>query len=159
MFPSRSKRPPLEIIKCFVTTLRNQDKKVAFILVDEDGALTRSSEFINTCHNMNIIVQTTSGDASSLNGKIEIPDNTLANITRATRLKSSHKKELWLFAYQYAILISFQMESSLRGDIPYFLWNVSRPLHKQIKIWGVRLYIIMVGLQEIIFIIDHIMVI
>ena len=73
----------------------NQDKKVVFILVDEDGALTRSSEFINTCHNMNIIVQTTSGDASSLNGKIEIPDNTLANITRAILLKSSHKKELW----------------------------------------------------------------
>ena len=47
----------------------NQDKKVAFIRVDEDGALPRSSEFMRTCHKMNIIVQTTGGDASSLNGK------------------------------------------------------------------------------------------
>ena len=47
-----------------VTTLRNQDNKVAFIRVNEDGALARPSEFMKTCHNMNIIVQTTGGDAS-----------------------------------------------------------------------------------------------
>ena len=33
-------------------------------------------------HNMNIIVQTTGGDASSLNGKSEISNKTLAIITR-----------------------------------------------------------------------------
>ena len=41
---------------------------------------------------MNIIVQTTGGDASSLNCKIESPNRTLANVTRAILLKSSHKK-------------------------------------------------------------------
>ena len=69
IFPSRRKLPPLEILKFLVNTLRNQDKKFAFILVDEYGALEISSEFLNTCHNMNIIVQTTGGNASSLNGK------------------------------------------------------------------------------------------
>ena len=34
-------------------------------------------------HNMNKIVQTTGGDASSINAKNEIPNKTLANITRA----------------------------------------------------------------------------
>ena len=43
---------------------------------------------------MNIIVQTTGGDASSLNGKNESPNKTLANITRARFMNSSHKKEL-----------------------------------------------------------------
>ena len=61
---------------------------------------------MKTCHNMNIIVQTKGGDASSLNGKIESPNNTLANITRDIFLNSIHKKELWCFAYQYAIWIS-----------------------------------------------------
>ena len=42
-FPSRSKVPPLDILKVLVTTLRNQDKKFSFIRVDEDGALARSS--------------------------------------------------------------------------------------------------------------------
>ena len=50
---------------------------------------------MRTCHNMNIIVQTTGGYASSLNGKSEIPNKTLANITRALLLNSSHKKEIW----------------------------------------------------------------
>ena len=55
-FPYRIKRPPLDTLKILVTKLRNKDKKVAFIQVDEDGALVRYSEFMRTCHDMNIIV-------------------------------------------------------------------------------------------------------
>ena len=105
-FPSIIKRPPLDILKILVATLRNQYDKVAFIRVDEDGLLAISYEFLNTCHNMNILVQTTGGDASSLNGKSESPNKTLDNITRAIFLNSSHNKELFYFAYQYAIWIS-----------------------------------------------------
>ena len=49
---------------------------------------------MNTCHNMNIVVQNTGGDASSLNGVSKIPNKALANIKRALLLNSSHKKEL-----------------------------------------------------------------
>ena len=93
-FPYIIKRPPLYILAFLVTTLRNQDKKVAFIRVDEDGSMSRSYEFMKTCHNMSIIVQTTGGSASSLNVKIESRNNTLDNITRAILMNSSHKKEL-----------------------------------------------------------------
>ena len=55
-----------------VPKLRHQYKKVVFIRVDEDVALARSSEFMKTCHNMNIIVHTTVGYASSLNGKVKV---------------------------------------------------------------------------------------
>ena len=58
---------------------------------------------MKTCYNTNIIVQTTSGDASSLNGKSKITNNALANITKALLLKSIHKEEIWYFAYQYTI--------------------------------------------------------
>ena len=97
---------------------------------------------MSTCHSMNIIVQTTGGDASSLNGKSESPNKTLANITRDILLNSSHKKELWFFAYQYAIWLSRRNDNILCGDVPYFLWNGIRPSHKHIKKWGVRVYII-----------------
>ena len=100
--PSRIKSPPLDILTFLVTKLRNQDNKVAFIIVDEDGALARSLEFMRTCHNMNIIVQRTGGDSYSPNGKSESPNKTLANITRVLLLNSSYKK-IWCFAYQYAI--------------------------------------------------------
>ena len=88
---------------------------------------------------MNIISQTTGGDASSLNGKSEIPDKTHANITRALLLNSSHKKELF-FAYQYTIWISFRTENRLRGDVPYFLWHGIRTSYKNIKIWSVLVF-------------------
>ena len=119
--PSRSKRKPLDIIKFLVTILRNQDKKIAFVIIDEDVALTRYSEFMKTCHNMNIIVQTTCGDDSSLSDRIESPNKTLANITRALLLNSSHKKEPCCFAYQYSIWLSRRTENIFRGDVPYFL--------------------------------------
>ena len=88
-FPSRRKCPSLDILKFLVTTLINQDRKVAFIRVDDDGALEKSTEFMRTCHNMNIIVQTTGAYDSSLNVKSEIPNKKLANITRGLLLKSS----------------------------------------------------------------------
>ena len=68
-FTSRSKFQNLYILNFIVTTLRNQDKKFALIRVDKDGTPARSYEFMKTYHNMNIIVQNTDGDASSLNGK------------------------------------------------------------------------------------------
>ena len=105
-FTPISKRPPLDILKVIFITLRNHDKKVAFIQVDEDGALARSYKFIKTYQKMNIIVQTTGGDASSFNGKSESPNKTLSNNTRDLILNSSRKKELWCFTYQYAIWIS-----------------------------------------------------
>ena len=67
---------------------------------------------------MNIIVHTTGGDASSINGKSESPNKTLANITISLLMNSSHKKELWCFAYQYAIRLSRRTENILRGDVP-----------------------------------------
>ena len=91
---------------------------------------------------MKIIVQTTGGDAYSLNGKSEIPNKKLANVTRALLLKSSHNKELWCFTYQYAIWLYRRTDNIFFGDVPYFLWHGTIPSYKHIKIWGVRLYII-----------------
>ena len=133
-FPYRSKRPHLDILKFLVTTLSNQDNKVAFVRVDEDGSLARSYEFMETSKNMNIVVKTTGGDTSSLNSKIEIPNNKLYNITKALILNSSYKQDLWCFAYKYSIWISFQTDNRFSSDVLYFLWYITRPSYKQIKI-------------------------
>ena len=91
VFPYRRNLLPLDILKFLVTTFINQDNKVAFVRVDEDGALSRSYEFMKTCHNINIIVQNIGGYAYFLNGKSESP-SILSNITRVLLLNSSHKK-------------------------------------------------------------------
>ena len=48
VFTYRNKSPPLYILKLLVTSLRNQDKKVALIQVDEDGSLARYSKLMKT---------------------------------------------------------------------------------------------------------------
>ena len=87
-FQYRIKRTPFDIIKFIVTTLMNQDKKVVFIRVQENGSLASFPEFMKTCHNMNIIVKNKGWDVYSLNGKIEIPNKALVKITRPLLLKS-----------------------------------------------------------------------
>ena len=91
-FLSRIKRPLLYILKILVATLRNQNKQISFVRVDEDGLPSRSYEFMKKYRNMNIIAQTTGGDASLLNGKGEIPIKTLANIKIPIILNSSDMK-------------------------------------------------------------------
>ena len=132
-FTPRRKLPPLDILKFIVTTFKNQDNKVVFIWVDEYGALARYYEFMKTCHNMNITFKNTGGDASYLNDKSEIPNKTLANITRALLLNSSHKKKLWWIAYHYDKWLSRKNENILRGDVPYFLCHGKIPSYKHIK--------------------------
>ena len=105
-FTSISKRTPIDTLKRFVATLGNQDIKFSFIRVDEDGALGRSYEFMKTCHNMDIIVQTTGKDASSLNGKIRTLNNTLDNITRDLLMNSSPMKEIFSTVSQTNLLLS-----------------------------------------------------
>ena len=122
-FPSIKKHLNLDIIELLFNILRNQDKKVAFIRVDEYGALEISSEFMRKYNRMNIIFQTTGADASSLNGKIKIPNKTLYNTKREIMMNSCHKKYLWCFDYHYSICIYRQTENMLCGDVPYFLWN------------------------------------
>ena len=134
--------PPLDIPKFLFATLNNQDKKVSLIQFDSYGALERSSLFMNKCHNIIIIVQTTGEDASFPSGKSKSSNNTLDNITIDLLLNSSHKKELWFFSYHYAICLSHQTENILRVDVTYFLWHGKIPSYKHIKIWGVRVYII-----------------
>ena len=61
-FPSRIKILPLDVLSFIVVKFRNQERKVVFILVNEDGWLSRYSGFMKTIRNINIIVQTTGGD-------------------------------------------------------------------------------------------------
>ena len=86
-FSYKRKILSLDILNCFVTKLSNQGNRVSFLQVGRYVSLALFSEFIRACHNMNIIVQTTGGDASSINGKTEIPTNTLANTTRDLLMK------------------------------------------------------------------------
>ena len=90
--PFRSKHLPIDILKFLVTSLSNMDNKFVFILVYEDGALARSYEFMRTCHNMYVIVQTIGGYASSIDAKSESLNMTLSDTEIALILNSNNMK-------------------------------------------------------------------
>ena len=66
-FPSRNKRPPLDLIRFLVLTLQRLGKAVNFVRVDEGGELARCSEINKLLINMQVVVHTTGGRASQLN--------------------------------------------------------------------------------------------
>ena len=96
---------------------------------------------MRTCHNTNITVKTPGGYASTINRKSETPNNILSNTTRDLPLNSIQKKEHWCLAYQYVIYISLQTNNRFHGNVNYLLWNGSIPEYKNMKIWGLRVYI------------------
>ena len=81
-FPSKSRAPPLEILKYLIRTIRSMGFQVVFIKVDEDGALAQSSQFCKGIMEENCVLQTTGGGNSLSNGIVERANGFDANIVR-----------------------------------------------------------------------------
>jgi hypothetical protein len=94
-FPTTSKRAPLSILDFFFTMLEHDGVTIQAIRVDEDGALANSTEFSDFLVDRKILLDTTGGYASFLNGKIERPHQTIAQMVRSLLLNSGLPSTLW----------------------------------------------------------------
>jgi hypothetical protein len=94
-FPTTSKRAPLSILDFFFTMLEHDGVTIQAIRVDEDGALANSTEFSDFLVDRKILLDTTGGYASFLNGKIERPHRTIAQMVRSLLLNSGLPSTLW----------------------------------------------------------------
>jgi hypothetical protein len=101
-FPTASKRPPIQILDFFFTMLQHDSIIIQAIWVDEDGALANSTEFCDFLVECHISLDTTSGYASFLNGEIERPHRTIANMVHAMILNSGLPDTLWCYAAKTA---------------------------------------------------------
>jgi hypothetical protein len=137
-FPTKSKSPPLEIVRWVISTLRSMGFEVTFIRVDEGGELARSAEFCSLIVSLSCLLQTTAGGNSSNNGRVERSNRTKANMIRSqlTTMKMIMKKKVssdfnferyWCFAYQHGNFILRRTYNRMRDEIPYFLVHGSRP--------------------------------
>ena len=146
-FPTKSKSPPLDIVKWFVNTIRSMGYKAIFFRVDEDRALARSSEFSSLILELNGIIQTTGGYNSENNGKVERPHRTLgdmvrsmlgtANIVFGDKLpKGMTIKQFWCFALQNACEKLRRIYNKNRGETPYFLVHHQKPKLSDLAIFG-----------------------
>ena len=137
-FPTRSKTPPLEIMKWLINTLRSMGHNVTFIRVDEDGSLANSTEFCRLLMTMNCLLETTGGGNSTNNGIVEVGNRTKANMIRSqlstmnllfghTLPEDTPITKFWCFAYQMACFILRRLYNRSKKDIPYFLVHGKRP--------------------------------
>ncbi len=63
------KSAPIAILDYFFNMLEKEDLIIRCACVDEDGALTKSSEFATFLTTWNVTMETTGGYASCLKGK------------------------------------------------------------------------------------------
>ena len=102
-FPCRHKSAPIDLCLFFFGHLRRQGLPVCDIRTDEDGALIGNTEFCSTMYkSLGIVMQSTGGGASTINGTVESPHRTIKRMTRAQLIGSLLSNTLWCFSGQYA---------------------------------------------------------
>jgi hypothetical protein len=93
LFCTANKRPPLKILDYSLSTLTKENKTIHTIRVDEDGAFARNYEFTEFLLRHKINLETTGGHASFLNGKVERPNRTIADMVRALYFNAGHSPD------------------------------------------------------------------
>jgi hypothetical protein len=119
VFPTASKRPPLEILTYLFSMLRHDGITILCARVDKDGALANSTEFTSFLLDNSINLETTGGYASFLNGKIERPHHTLANMVRAMLLNAGLLSTLRCYAVETTADVYHYTYHSALDKTPY----------------------------------------
>jgi hypothetical protein len=140
-FPTASKRVPLDILDYFFGALNKENIPVLGVRVDEDGALAHNTEFNEFLFTRSIPLESTGGYASFLNGKIERPHRTIANMVRAMLLNSGLPNNLWCYASETAADIYRYTYHSAIGMTPYEAWYGIKPHINNLRIWGCYVYV------------------
>ena len=105
--------------------------------MDEDGALAHSSEFTEFFKvEATVMLETTGGYASFLNGKVERHHCTIANMVRSMLKNSSHNKHKWCYAAETAADIYHGILHSAINASPHFAWYNIHPCIFDYCIWG-----------------------
>jgi hypothetical protein len=79
--------------------------------------------------------------ASFLNGRVERPHCTLANMVRAMLLNSGLPSNLWCYAAETAADIYHYTYHSTLGKTPYEAWYGNKPHVNNLRVWGCYVYI------------------
>lgn len=143
-FPSRSKRPPVSILKYIVSVLRSFGFSVKIIRLDEGGELAKSADFMQTVYDLNMIPEFTGGYASTINGKVERPNRTLKNMVRSQLFARGFPDKFWCFAYQYSIWCLRRLFNRHVGTAPIIPWHKGKYTINlsEMLIWGCKVYVI-----------------
>ena len=97
-FAQQIKGHPSKYYPTSSPSLKKENRQLHSIRVDEDGALAQGYEFTELLIQNSITLETTGGHASFLNGKVECPNRTIADMVRALYFNAGHSPDKWCYA-------------------------------------------------------------
>jgi len=141
-FCTRSKRAPIDVIRWIIETLRKQNKTVNYVRFDEGGELARNIEIPKMLtEEYQIIMQTTGGYASHLNGITERGHRTDADSIRSSLYAAGLSDQYWCFALMHSNFISRRWCRYPDTTTPYEKWNQRKPSFSKMHIFGATIYV------------------
>jgi hypothetical protein len=91
---------------------------------------------------MNLVLETTGGYASKLNGKNESMNGNSKDMIRTFLQARSHSDDKWCFAFCYAIWIIRRVLNQRIKMTPYEKWHSVKPSFKDLTVFGCHVYIL-----------------
>ena len=141
-FCTRRKRAPVDIIRWIIITLRSQGKKVNFIRFDEGRELARSYEINNMLvTEFQVVMQTTGGYASHLNGCTERGHRTDSDGVKTSLYAAGLHDKFWCFALLYNNYINRRWCKYPENITPYEKWCKIKPSFRKLHIFGAAIYV------------------
>ncbi len=137
VFLTKSKSPPLEIIRLFLQTF-GRDKNVGgFIRCNQGGELARSHTLVDMAlTEFGYKVEPTGADSPSQNGQAENWNNTFAVTTRAFLYGVALEPKYWSVALLLAVYLHNRRVHSRTGITPFEGWWGIKPNLKYLKLFG-----------------------
>ena len=141
-FCTRRKRSPIDIIRWILSTLSKLDKQVNFVRFDEGGELARCEELNGMLvDEFNVVMQTTGGYASHLNGVTECGHMSTSNSVRTSLYAAGLDDTYWCFALMHSNFINRRWCRLGETQTPYEKWHKTIPSFNKLHIFGATLYV------------------
>jgi hypothetical protein len=133
-FPTKSKDPPLDILKVFMAKFGSG---MGVIRMDQGGELARSTSFWEMMlKDFGYVVKPTGADSPSQNGGAEIYNNTLAVKVRTLLYGAGLLAKFWSAALLHAVYLYNRLIHLAPHKNPYKGWYGQKPDIAHLKIFG-----------------------
>lgn len=141
-FCTRRKRSPVDIIRWILLTLKKQNKIVIFVRFDEGGELARCTELNKLLvEDFQIVMQSTGGYASHLNGVTERGHRSDANTIRTSLYAAGLEDKYWCFALMHSNFLNRRWCRYPETSTPYEKWNNTKPSFNKLHVFGATIYV------------------
>jgi len=136
IFLSRTKAPPVNLLKGFLTTHGTRHSVLKRIRTDKGGELWGSHEFQRTMKELNYILEPTAPDASFQNGVAERPNRSLADIMRSLLQGAQLGPEYWSWALLHAVYLKNRLIHRALGKTPFEAYTGHQPNLRHLRVFG-----------------------